>query len=220
MNQNRARILPALGVLLLAAIYSAGLFVLKRSLTAANWLGFGFTLLGFLLWFIALCAPSGAPKRGLSALHCLLQLAFGGVAAMLLPLADGLVLAVCAGLLVLYLILAAVHRFRNREPASAEADVRRSVSAMRLLTQEADSIAALAADADLQEKLTALADDLRYSDPISAPELRDLESRIRSNIAILRDEVEDGKAEQARQRVESLRRFVAERNRKCLALKR
>ena len=139
---------------------------------------------------------------------------------MLLPLADGLVLAVCAGLLVLYLILAAVHRFRNREPASAEADVRRSVSAMRLLTQEADSIAALAADADLREKLTALADDLRYSDPISATELRDLESRIRSNIAILRDEVEDGKAEQARQRVESLRRFVAERNRKCLALKR
>ena len=155
-----------------------------------------------------------------SVLHCALQLLFGGIVAMVAPLSDVVVLVVCGAMLVVYVVFVFLHfsvtsTFEDQDEAAV-----RGVSAVRQLTQDVEGIAALAQDESLRQRITALADDIRYSDPMSTPELKDLEDRIRSNVGILREEVEAGKSAQALQRAQNLQRFVEERNRKCLALKK
>ena len=86
---RRLRLLYALALLLAAAAYSAVLFSLKRTMMAAHWVAYGFTLLAFLWLFVETCIPEGKYKRypmfgmavsKLSGVYFAVQFALGGCA--------------------------------------------------------------------------------------------------------------------------------------------
>lgn len=231
MKKNSgARTWIVLIIVLLAGIYSVALFALKHSFAPAHWIAYGFTLLAFLLLILDVSLPSGVSKQypmldlpmsAVAAAYCGVQFLLGGVIAMLIPgLSSTLALAVGIALLLVYVVFVFLSFSAGGKIQQQDEQDLRGVSAVRLLTADVEGIAALTADDSLRQKLAALAEAVRYSDPVSAPELADMEQRIRTNVALLKDEVEEGKTAQALQRVQNIQRFVEERNRKCAALKK
>ena len=72
---------------------------------------------------------------------------------------------------------------------------------------------------DLKKTLQDLAETIRYSDPMSSPQLATIENKIEVKIAGLSEAVEGGDNEAIKKLCEELQIFFAERNRKCKALK-
>lgn len=83
------------------------------------------------------------------------------------------------------------------------------------LTAEAELLAKQVSDADLQTELDSLYEAIRYSDPVSTPEVADVDSRIRGEMDVLKAAVtlnDAGKIHESAQKVSLL---IAERNQKC-----
>ncbi len=72
---------------------------------------------------------------------------------------------------------------------------------------------------ELRRELEKLADDIKYSDPVSSVETMELEKKIVSELASLGKAVEDGKVEKAREGIRTVRNLMSERNRICKAYK-
>lgn len=72
---------------------------------------------------------------------------------------------------------------------------------------------------DIRRELEKLADDFKYSDPVSAPETLDIEKKIASEIADLAKKVEADKVEKAKEGIRTVRNLLSERNRICKAYK-
>lgn len=82
------------------------------------------------------------------------------------------------------------------------------------LTVEAD-ILRKQADSELQKKLDSLYETIRYSDPVSSPELADVEQRIREQMEILKAAVTLNDAGKAEESILKLSNLMYERNQKC-----
>jgi len=72
---------------------------------------------------------------------------------------------------------------------------------------------------EIRRELEKLADDFKYSDPISSPETLEIEKKIASEIADLAKKVEADKVEKAREGIRTVRNLLSERNRICKAYK-
>lgn len=83
------------------------------------------------------------------------------------------------------------------------------------LTAEAELLAKQVSDEDLQKELTALYEAIRYSDPVSTPEVADVDSRIRGEMDVLKATVTLNDAGKIHESVQKLSLLIAERNQKC-----
>lgn len=72
---------------------------------------------------------------------------------------------------------------------------------------------------ELRRELEKLADDVKYSDPVSSPDTLEIEKKIASEIADLAKKVEADKIEKAKEGIRTVRNLVSERNRICKAYK-
>ncbi len=93
--------------------------------------------------------------------------------------------------------------------------LKRSVSNMRELQSLADALANQGGDAELKKALRGLADEFRYSDPLTSAQTEDLEAELRSRIGDLQQAVTDGDAEGAKALCGKLLECLRERNRVC-----
>lgn len=92
-----------------------------------------------------------------------------------------------------------------------------NTSAMRDLQGMAASLAGQCGDEGLKADLQKLAEELRYSDPVSSEKTRELEEEMRSQLGELRQAVADGDVEAAKKLCGKLMGSLADRNRACAA---
>ena len=73
---------------------------------------------------------------------------------------------------------------------------------------------------NLRKVCTELAEEFRYSDPVSTAALHDLEVRISALVSELRQSIQDGNPEYAQTLCDKTSALLRERNAKCKLVKR
>jgi apolipoprotein N-acyltransferase len=121
-------------------------------------------------------------------------------------------LGVCfVGLIAVEISVTEIERIGRR--------VREKVFRIKSLQDEVDSMRGKTADAVLKKALQKLSDAIRYSDPVSSPQLAEMESNIEHNAAMLDQELEAGNTLAVQNICDRMMQLLAERNRKCRLLK-
>ena len=72
---------------------------------------------------------------------------------------------------------------------------------------------------EIRKELEKLAEEFKYSDPVSSPDTLEIEKKIASAIADLAKKVESDKIEKAQEGIRTVRNLLSERNRICKAYK-
>jgi len=88
---------------------------------------------------------------------------------------------------------------------------------IKSLHVDVEGLAGRTADEAARKALKELAETIRYSDPMSSPQLAVIENRIEAKVSALADSIADAGATVAL--CNELQQMLAERNRKCKALK-
>jgi signal transduction histidine kinase len=122
-------------------------------------------------------------------------------------------------MLALCLVICVTAGGANAEIERLDDAVRVKVSFLRSLRDEIECLVARTEDAKLKAMLAELAEELRYSDPVSGLHLAGLEDEIKAKADSLGSVVSGGFSQDAADACEELRRLLAERNRKCLSTK-
>lgn len=225
MKKDLTRSGLLLGILLVLYLLLA--FLIPFAKTPVFWLSFGYTLAAFAVAAAAFCiaflrhpgAKSrfyGFPIAKIGGVYWLAQLAVG-----LLAMALGkwipawlavLVYTAALGAAVIGLIAAeavadGIH--------SQDAGLKRSVAAMRSLQSQVNQMAAQCANPDAAAAVRELAEELRYSDPVSSPALEEAERDLSAAVADLQSAVADDDSEAVKQLSRKAAALLAERNRLC-----
>ena len=99
----------------------------------------------------------------------------------------------------------------ERQDAKIKTDVR----TMRALQSKAASIAGLCADDETKKALSSLADQFRFSDPVSSASVAELEASLAASVDELQAAVVDGDFAAAKQLCGKIEAALSERNRLC-----
>lgn len=214
-------------VFFLAAIYSACVFLLKSHLDFAAWLLYGFTITAFLCVLGQILFAND--KKTSPALHATvinitlvywaIQFLFGGIICMCFDGLSATAVAVCE-IILIAVYLAVVFVFigakshANAQDSADHAMVRKN----KLWEMEILNLADAQTCTELKDALKSLAEEFHYSDVATHPELADVEDQIAECIALLKDDVNVNSADTCN-RVDTLKRLIAERNRKIMLLK-
>lgn len=228
MKKGHAGLWLGLAVFIVAAVYSAILFLIKTTFDFSTWVLYGATMIAFLLMGIQLIASS---KSGsgivmdstlgiLTAIYFGLQLIFGGIVCMFFKDLPATPVVVCEIiLLTAYLVLAFVFFAAQSHMSAQDTNDQSAVRKMRLLESDVQGMMDEATDPSIKKALKDLAEAVHFSDVASFPGLADVEGRIAQNMAILQDELTDENANPLA-RIETLRRLLKERDRTAAILKR
>lgn len=81
-----------------------------------------------------------------------------------------------------------------------------------------DSIASRCPEGELKKKINTLAEEFRYSDPVSSDALKDIEQKLSEEVAVLRALV-TANPEEAMKQADEVQYLLAERNQLCKATK-
>lgn len=216
-----------LTVAILLVLYLLVVFLIPFAKTPVFWLSFGYTLAAFAVAAAAFCiaflrhpgAKSrfyGFPIARIGGVYWLAQLAVG-----LLVMAVGKWIPVWLAVLVYTAALgAAVIGLIAAEAVangihSQDAGLKRSVAAMRSLQSQVNQMAAQCANPDAAAAVRKLAEELRYSDPVSSPALEEAERDLSAAVADLQSAVADDDSEAVKQLCRKAAALLAERNRLC-----
>lgn len=99
-----------------------------------------------------------------------------------------------------------------------QAQTQASVKQMKMFRLDMQYIADICADAELKKSLEKLADDFRYSDPVTYEEISGVEENLRSQVKELSTLVNSDK-ELAKKKIDEISVILADRNRRCKELK-
>lgn len=83
-----------------------------------------------------------------------------------------------------------------------------------------DSIVYSCQDSELKKKLERLAEDIRYSDPVSNDELKEIENQISEELKVLKNLIQVSDVEKATEKIKQIMDLLRERNYKCKAFKK
>ena len=86
--------------------------------------------------------------------------------------------------------------------------------------QRADDINSAFADSEIKAILEKLAEEFRYSDPVSSDETKEIEAVIAEKIRVLKDSLATDSDESLKAKIVEIKRSLADRNRICKATKR
>ena len=221
MSKNRARLYMVLAILLV--LVSVIAFTVPMERTAVFWLSYAFAVIA-----IAVQAYSypkafggdnvrsrfyGFPIARVTTIYLIVQLTLSlaamllsGTAQIAIPTwAAVIVYALLFGLTLIGLISAEGVR---EEVERQEAEKPKKTETMRLLQNKAAAMAASCENPELKSALDDLAEEFRYSDPVSSEATEKLEMRM----DIMLDELKrDGNL----QLVQTIRQILAERNQVC-----
>ena len=221
MKKDITRGIIGLGVLLVLYILVA--FLIPFVHTATFWVSFVFTLIAFAVvaasMYIAFVKNPDAKSRfygfpiaKIGAIYGLVQLIAGFIFMTLSPWAPVwaavLVYAIALGAVVIGLISAEavvseIHAQDNK--------LKKDVSLMRSLQSKVNQIAAQSENADVK----ALADEFRYSDPVSNDAIADAEADLAAAVDELQSAYVDGDSEAVAKLCRRASALLAERNRLC-----
>ena len=122
-------------------------------------------------------------------------------------------------LLAVYLVFAVSCFLAKTTIEEVKQKVAEKTQYIKLLTAEVNSIVAKCADPEVKAEIAKLADELRFSDPMSNEALREVEEKLAAVVAECNSAVEAGDSENAKFFCKKAANLLVERNNKCKALK-
>lgn len=221
MKKEHTRIMVAFAVLLI--LYCMVAFLVPFVHTATFWVSFVFTLIAFAVVGAAIYiafvknpdAKSkfyGFPIAKIGVIYGIAQLVVGilfmalsqwaPVWLAVLVYAAGLGAAVI-GLISAEAVVAEIH--------TQDARLKKDVSLMRSLQSKMNQIASQTADADVKK----LAEEFRYSDPVSSEGIAEAETDLSAAVDELQAAVVDGDSAAVAQLCRKASALLTERNRQC-----
>lgn len=222
MKNNSAKGYAALGILFV--LLSVIAFVLPTDKTATFWIAYGFSVVAFgaqlAIWPKALGKEEplkskflGFPVISIGIVYLVVQtLAF--VLFLLIPTLPSwsaiVVCALIAGISGVCLIGADIG---GSEIKRVEEKVKTKVFYLKELQTEVELLADKEADSTIKAALTQLATKIRFSDPMSSPQLANLEATITAKVQELKKSNSKGEI------ITEITLLLEERNKKCKILK-
>lgn len=222
MKKNTKLAYAVLGIVFI--LFNVIVFAVPTDKTITFWIAYAFTVVAFALqigiWNAAFKATEtlkskflGVPIIYVGIVYLVLQLIAFAVF-MIFPLIPSwIVVMACAlvlGISAICLISADVAR---DEINRVEEKVNQKVFYIRELQADVEMLAEQEQNPEIKTSLTRLAEEIRYSDPMSNVVLADLEARIREKVTALRT------ADHKLEIIAELDLLLAERNRKAKILK-
>lgn len=225
MKKNNVRGMLIIAIVL--AIFSVVAFVVPFARTTVFWVGYSFGVLAILfqLYIFKISFVDGVdakskfygfPIARIGVYYLAAQLILS-VIEMVLPK----VLPVWASVLVNVLLLAVAligcitaDAMRD-EIVRQDGQLKKDVSNMRELQSLSRALVSQCPDGELKTILEKLADDFRYSDPVSSDNTRELEADMRSQMGNIQQALVDGDVDGAKKLCGKLMGSLAERNRVC-----
>lgn len=227
MNLNEKEKKGSLVLALLFAVYTlivlavpfakGGMFWLTYLFTAA---AFGVQVYVFKLSFEKEAGAKskfyGFPIARVGVLYLAVQLVLGLVFMALAAVAPvWLALVLYLALLVAAAVgVIATDSIRD-EVERQDTQLKKNVATMRALQSKAAALPARCEDAEAKSALEKLAEEFRYSDPVSAPDLTDLETDMAATMEELSAAVTDGDNAAVLALCKKISATLAERNRLC-----
>ena len=212
---------------MLLCVFSAVTFILPFAKTAAFWIAYGFGVLALLFQIYVFRAADVAGSDTRSrfygfpifrvgmiylAVQCIvsyIEMALAKLLPVWVPLIVNLVLLVAAVIGCM-----TVETMRN-EIRRQDDKLKRDVSNMRELQSLSAALAGQCADEGMRGTMQKLADEFRYSDPVSSDNTRELEEDMRSQLGDIQQALVEGDSDGARSLCGKLMGSLKERNRVC-----
>ena len=194
--------------------------------TATFWLSFVFTLVAFAvvaasIYIAFIKNPDakskfyGFPIAKIGAVYGLVQLILGLIFMALAPWAPAwlavilFVIALGAAVIGLISADAVVEEIQKQD-----VKLKKDVALMRELQSKVNGIVGLSGD-DVRAEVSALAEEFRFSDPVSSDALAEIETELAACVDELQTALVDGDAAAARELCCKVKTTLAERNRLC-----
>ncbi len=212
--------------------YAILFFLIPFPKSIAAWIEFAFTLISIIsglgITYYAFSNGEtlrskiyGFPVFRIGAVYMIAQISFGIIICLigiLVTVPAWIPAAVSIVLLMLTALGTIVSDNARDIIEQQEQNDKVSTKTMTYFRLDIQSIVDMCGDAELKKRLIALNDNFKYSDPISSNELKAIEAEIRDEIKKLSSAISSdvSAAERATGKIE---RLLADRNRRCKALK-
>lgn len=230
MNKRKAggMSLAVLGIIFV--VYNLFVFLLCKPQTPVFWMSYVFMLIAFgyqiASMFVSVKTLDvetmffGIPLMQLSVFYFGAEL-FASAAFMFFQnqVNYKIPLLIQVALLAIFAIMAIV-AVAGRDASKAVKDnIQTKVSALKSIGVDVEMMAASAQDAEIRNRLKKLAENIRYSDPMSTPAIEDVELRIHQAVNELRVYCENGDKQSAIETIFRLDLMIVERNKKLMLSK-
>lgn len=225
MKKNRARGLSLIVIAL--TIFSVMAFVIPFAHSATFWVGYGFGVLAILyqLYIFKLTFAAGNDAKSRFYGFPIARIGVYYLAAQLIASVIEMALAkllpmwvpVVVNLLLLAVTLIGcitVDTMRDEIIRQDEA-LKKDVSNMREMQSLSASLVTQCSEAGLKRTLGKIADEFRFSDPVSSESTLELEEDMRSQLGNIQQAIIDGDFNGAQKLCRELSGSLAERNRIC-----
>lgn len=221
MKKENLRAIVVAAVVLIA--YNFAVFMIPCWKGGTFWVSWGFTLLsfvisGFAFYSSLLKNPDaksrfyGFPIAKIALIYLVAQVAVGGISMALgniIPwwaatVLDAIILALAViGLISAETVVEEIHVQDNK--------LKKNVTLMRQLQSKVNQMASQGEEAAIR----ALADEFRYSDPVSSEAIADADADLAAAVDQLQSAYIDGDSEAVKQLCRKASALLAERNRLC-----
>jgi len=228
LTKNKGMFFASIFIIL--AVFNVVVFVIPFNKGGGFWSGYGFSMLAILLSaavsFYAFDREGlkskfyGVPLISVAWLYLVIQVIVGlvemGLDFIPIPFQYGIALNTIllgACLIGLFTVEAS-----KEEIERIDAQVKEKVFYIKSLQADVEILIGKASD-DMKKMLKDLAETIRYSDPMSSPQLAAIENKIEAKAAGLTEAVDRADGNAIKALCDELQQLFAERNRKCKVLK-
>ena len=217
-------------VFILLAVFNVVVFVIPFIKGGGFWTGYGFSMLAMLLTAaVGVYAFNreglkskfyGVPLLSVVWRYLVIQVIIGLVEMGLdfIPIPFQYEIALNTVLLGVCLIGLITVEAGKEEIERIDEKIKGKVFYIKSLQADVESLAGRASD-DMKKPLKDLAETIRYSDPMSSPQLAAIENKIEAKAAVLTEAVDNANGGAIKALCDELQQLFAERNRKCKVLK-
>lgn len=229
MNISKNKGISLVTVFIILAVYSVFAFVLPFNRGGMFWTGYGFSMAAILLMIGVVFYTLG--REGLRSkvygwplislvwryliaqlITSLVEMAFPSI-----PFQYGIVLnAILLGFCLIGLIAIDIGK---EEIECIDKKIKEKVFYIKSLQADVEGIVRRSADETTKKLLNDLVEAIRYSDPMSSPQLKVIENKIEAKVAVLMEDVSTSDFVSIKSVCDELQQLITERNKKCKILK-
>jgi hypothetical protein len=230
MNAVKGKGMSFIVIFIVLVMYNVVAFVIPFARGGNFWCGYGFSMAAIILTaavgFYAIDKESlkskvyGVPLAMVAWRYLVVQLIAGFVemaAPSIIPYKYGIALntILLGGSLIGFIAVDAGKEMIEK----IDEKIKEKVFYVKSLQADIEGLVGRASDGSVKKLLEDLAETIRYSDPMSSPQLAALENKIEGKAAGLAEAVGKGDAGAVTALCEELQLLFADRNRKCKILK-
>jgi hypothetical protein len=220
-----------IAVFIIVAVYNVIAFVIPFNRGGGFWSGYGFSMLAILLAagvaFYAFAREGlksrfyGIPLISVVWRYLVIQLIIGLLEMILdiVPIPFQFGIAVNTILLGACLIGLITIEATKEEIERIDEKIKEKVFYIKSLQVEVECLVDKASDESVKKILKDLCETIKYSDPMSSPQLATIENKIEAKVTVLTETVEKADGDAIKSIRNELPQLFAERNRKCKILK-